>query len=314
MESVTVARPFRLLSWGGILAGCFAALGIHLLLLTLGVGLGLQAINPLSDPEPGEKFSLGVGIAWAASALIALWIGGWIAGRSVDSGERGTGGVHGFLVWSVSTVVLFVFLAGSAGKLAGGAAKAVGQGLSLTAQTAGAAAGAGAASAGDDPSGLLQQLQESGKDLVPSFVDQVVAGPNNDAAQQSNAQTSAQSSRAKREITMSSMRFLANQNDANHAALVTAISEHGGVARPEAEARVREWEAELQQRKEMIADLRDQATLKARETAERASEGVSKVSIWTFVAFAIGAVAASMGGRAGAASAVASRTGPARKA
>src|SRR4051812_3791568 len=112
IETTTVARPFRLLSWGAIFGGCFAALSLHLILLTLGVGLGLQAVNPLSDPNPGTDFSIGVGIAWSVAALIALWVGGWIAGRSVDAGERGTGGTHGFLVWSVATVVTFLFLTG----------------------------------------------------------------------------------------------------------------------------------------------------------------------------------------------------------
>ena len=69
------------LSWGAILAGAVAALSAHLLIALFITGLGLQAINPVTDSGLGEKLSIGLGISWSISALLSLWIGGWVAGR-----------------------------------------------------------------------------------------------------------------------------------------------------------------------------------------------------------------------------------------
>jgi hypothetical protein len=53
-----------------------------------------------------------------------------------------------------------------------------------------------------------------------------------------------------------------------------------------------------------VQELRADAERKAREAADKASSAAAKVSIWTFVAYLVGAFAASLGGGAGAASAI----------
>src|SRR5579885_3059751 len=80
-ETHTIPARLRVVSWGAILAGTFSALSIHLLVTLLGVGLGLTAANPGTDPNAGTDLSIGAAAAWTVSALIALWAGGWIAGR-----------------------------------------------------------------------------------------------------------------------------------------------------------------------------------------------------------------------------------------
>src|SRR4051812_44857616 len=93
----------RSLSWRAIIAGTVAGLAIHLLLTMLGLGLGIGSLEPLTDQNPVAKLGLGAGIAWCVSALIALFSGGWVAGRFAPSDYKLSGTLHGFLVWSLAT-------------------------------------------------------------------------------------------------------------------------------------------------------------------------------------------------------------------
>src|SRR5947209_7736122 len=97
---------FRGLSWAAIFAGTIAGLATHLLLTMLGIGLGAGMLNPITDENPVGTFSMASAIAWSISALIALWVGGWVAGRTAARVNQNTGRLHGFLVWCAATVAM----------------------------------------------------------------------------------------------------------------------------------------------------------------------------------------------------------------
>ena len=110
-------------SWGGIWGGVLIGMGLLLLLTSLGLALGVTAVDPGSDAQ-----SLGVGAAiWAAiSLLLALYVGGMASTRIGAIFDRTTGMFEGILVWVLS-LLLIVYLAGSGiGIVAGGAFKLVG--------------------------------------------------------------------------------------------------------------------------------------------------------------------------------------------
>src|SRR5688572_9216202 len=98
--TTTFNRP---LSWRAIIAGTVAGLSIHILLTMLGLGLGIGSLEPVTDENPVAKLGMGAAIAWCVSALIALWSGGYVAGRFVPASYKRSGSLHGFLVWSVAT-------------------------------------------------------------------------------------------------------------------------------------------------------------------------------------------------------------------
>src|SRR5436190_660181 len=80
-EVIRADVPFyRALYWPAIFAGVITAIGIHLLLITLGTGIGLATFNPLTDENPAKNFVTGAAIAWSLCALVALFVGGWMAG------------------------------------------------------------------------------------------------------------------------------------------------------------------------------------------------------------------------------------------
>ena len=91
------------LSWSAIFGGVVSALGIWALLYALGLALGLSAINP-DNPESAKPSGLFAGLWSLLVPLIALFIGGAIAGRGAGLIHRGGGAIHGLVMWGVTTV------------------------------------------------------------------------------------------------------------------------------------------------------------------------------------------------------------------
>jgi hypothetical protein len=97
-------------SWGGVFAGVLVAMGVSMLLASLGVAIGVSAV------EPGETRASTVGIGAAVwgglQLLLALFVGGMVATRVGAIIDRTTGFFEGVLVWVVSLIVM-AYLAGS---------------------------------------------------------------------------------------------------------------------------------------------------------------------------------------------------------
>ena len=116
--------PFHI-SWGALFAGAAAALGMWVLLYALGLALGLSTVDP-KDSDTLRATGVFTGIWGLATPLVALFIGGLVAGRSAGPLSRGGGAIHGLVVWSLTALAglyLVVNLFGSAL----GSAVAVGQ-------------------------------------------------------------------------------------------------------------------------------------------------------------------------------------------
>ncbi len=120
----------RRISWGAIFAGTVAALSVQLLLTLLGLSVGMWAVSPA---EAGGFRGLGIGAAiWGlVSFIIALYVGGWIAGRMSGLGNKFDGLLEGFVVWGVVTVVTFMLLTTAIGGIIGGAAGLAGEVLAV---------------------------------------------------------------------------------------------------------------------------------------------------------------------------------------
>lgn len=274
------SRPSRLLSWGAIFGGCFAALSIHILLTMLGLGLGVRMIDPLTNDNPATDFTVAAGVVWTVSALISLTIGGWVAGRSVNVGESRSGGLHGFVVWSLSTVAVFLFLSSGAGLAVSGAAKAIGKGVSGAAQAVGSAG---------------QQAAQSTP--ITQWADEVVRGAVDELRLPGQQGTIPAAN--KREIGLALTRFVAQPNDERRTALVTALT-NAGAPRDFADTTVRRWEESVNRIKTQVKEMQDEAARQAREVADKSARVLSQGAIWTFVSFLLGAIAATVGGKMGA--------------
>jgi hypothetical protein len=134
-ERVEIPLDGLRISWGGIWAGVLTVLGMLLFLTTLGLAVGVTAI----DPGNTDAESIGIGAAvWSSLALlIALFVGGLAATRLGMVFDRATGAFEGALVWVLSFVAI-LWLASSGVQLVGGGIARVFSGVT---QTIGSAAG-----------------------------------------------------------------------------------------------------------------------------------------------------------------------------
>ena len=262
----------------------------------LGAGLGFAIYHPISDDNPVSDLATGAVVVHGISAVFSLWFGGWVAGRFARrAASRRAGWLHGFLVWTSATIAGVYLVSSGAGWALGDISKLVGGGLSAAGKPAAAAVSGGADLAKD-------ALKKSG-DTISSYVDEAVGTTNNtDPAKR------AQSIRAKREVGFAATRYFTSTDEsakaANRTALVTALSDDTGISQADAEKMVNDWTASYDRVKADLKAVKDEAAAKAREAAEKAAHALSIFSLCSFVAFVIGALAASLGGCRGAKHAV----------
>ena len=102
--------------WGPVWAGLVTALGLFILLSAAAVAIGAQAVESGAEADAAGT---GTGIASAIIALLAFFVGGYIASRSAAVMERGYGALNGFLVWGLGVVLILALAAFGLGSLFG---------------------------------------------------------------------------------------------------------------------------------------------------------------------------------------------------
>ena len=280
ISPVTPAEDVRTIAinqvaWGAIFAGVAIGLITQLLLNMIGLGLGLATLDPgTSDNPSAGGLSIGAGIWWVLSGIIASFAGGWIAGRLAGKPRESTGGWHGVTSWAVTSLIVVYLLTSAVSGVLGGAIGAIGNAAGGVARTVGTAATVAAPAAvgqGDEIAGAVQsQVREAtgGADLgqLASAAGAAVSGAtSDDPARQAQARQQAAQAYAQ----------------AKGVPIEQARAE---VARTEAQARTRG--TEVKQRATQAAD-----------TAAKAASTAALVSAFALI---LGALAAWFGGRRGA--------------
>ncbi|MGE8304675.1 MULTISPECIES: hypothetical protein [Pseudomonas] len=248
-------------SWAAIFAGAAAAAALSLILVVLGAGLGFAATSPWAD-EGASAQTLGVSaIIWLLlTQILASGLGGYIAGRlrvkwaNLHGDEvyfRDT--AHGFLAWAVATLVAAMLIVGTVGGLAGAGVQA------------GATAVGAAASMAPKP------------DANGYFVDSLFrsdgpAAVSDDAANGVAAR-----------ILAKSIAQGGTLAEGDRAYLAQLVAQRTRLSQAEAEARVDEVYAQVQQ-----------AKVQAKQAADTAAKVAAWTALWTFVALLCGAFFASL--------------------
>jgi hypothetical protein len=292
-------RKHHSLCWGAVLAGTIAAIGIHLLLTTLGIGAGLAPFKPVTDSQPIVLFSTGTGLVWSLFAIIALSLGGWLAGRL--SGCPKSGWMHGVLVWSLTLIITLPLLT---------------LGTSLTVARAGKQEGSvpdpspqRVAIAEHDLSKLIAKRSEV---QLCSFVEEAVQSV------PTNAEPKADT-RAEREVGFAVNKLFSPGNapafTANRLEAINTLMVYTAMSAADATITMDAWitsrknlQGELDKLKAEMNNLKMAAEQNSRATAEAAAEAaanqaarqLSRVSTWSFFALLLGLLGAVLGGRCGA--------------
>jgi hypothetical protein len=256
-------------SWGAIIAGAVTAIAVTVILLVLGTGVGLSMVSPWYGVGASAAT---VGVSAVIWLVIVQWlssgIGGYITGRlrtkwvRVHTHEvffRDT--AHGFLAWSLASVVGALMFASATVTGVTGMAKG-------TADAVGTAA-SGAAEAG-------VQHGQAGINDSGYFVDTLFRSTNADGAK---------SDPRPETTSILAESFHDGQvvlSPADKTYLAQMVASRTGISQPDAEQRV----------DTVVKQLND-AQQKLRATADQARKRAAQLSIATALAMLVGAFIAS---------------------
>ncbi|HEU4457822.1 MAG TPA: hypothetical protein VFR90_01720 [Methylibium sp.] len=153
--STTTDRGLRV-AWGGVWSGFLVAIGVVLLLSTLGLAVGITTAEVGPGEDNGRSLGMGAAIWSGLTLLIALFIGGMVATRAGAIHDRATGLVEGALVW-VLAVLALIYLAGTGLSMATGASFGALRGVTQTAASAAGSTDLSSIASGD-PQQIVQRL------------------------------------------------------------------------------------------------------------------------------------------------------------
>ena len=313
-STTTTAIPamIKRISWGAVFAGVVVAFIAMITFNLLGVSIGAATIDPSTEVDALAGVGTGAIIWVAASNLLALLMGGYVAGRMAGIPDTTDGVLHGLLVFSVSTLILLFSLTTSVGNALSGLGNVLGQGLSVAAQGAEVVAPE-VAEALERQDISLQGIREeiggmmagntaaAGTSVQPSTTTDTTgtegAAPSTDLlAGQPTIGMSANPSSSERELNLVVGRMLRMGIDGvtpeERQQIVTMLSERTGITPQEAQAAVDRWEAQY-------AEIRTEAEAVARRVGDDLAETVAAAAGIAFAALVIGAFAAGAGGLIG---------------
>jgi hypothetical protein len=154
-----VERRQSHMRWSAVFAGTAFAIGLWILLQTLGMGIGLSAID-VDDAGNLKGIGIGTGIWSLIAPLIAMFIGALLAGRLSGSRERTVGAMHGGVMWALALVIGLWAMFSLVSAIASGASRIGGAAVST-----GAAAVSGAAG-NVEPGKAMSALGIDANDLI----------------------------------------------------------------------------------------------------------------------------------------------------
>jgi hypothetical protein len=276
--SGTPYRGDRALSWGAIFAGAVAGAAVWLLLLMLGLGLGLSAISPWRfEGISATTFGVSTVIWLTLSVLVSAGVGGYLAGRlrtesiavpKEEASFRDT--AHGFMSWALASIATAALITSMISSVVGSGIQA---GVAST------------AAAGEALVGTVQDTAQDGgvpNETVGYFIDSLFRTDTAGVADPGAPAATAESAR----IFVNGLRTGALP-DSDVRYIGQVVADRTGLSRQEAEQRVVDTFARMQ-------NTMQQTATTAREAADAAREASAFASLWMFIALLIGAVAASL--------------------
>ncbi|WP_457093134.1 PhnA-like protein [Microvirga sp. P5_D2] len=285
MSPVTPAEDARTImlnrvSWGAVLAGVVVALVTQLILNLLGIGIGAATLDPAAgagENPSASSFSIGAGVWFILSGILASLAGGYAAGRLAGKPKESTAGWHGLTAWALTTLVIFYLLTTTVGGILGGAYRTVTSALGNVTQAVGSTAQTAAQVAAPNMSRVADPF---------ASIEQSIRGATggNDPAALRDAAVAA----VRAAVTGNEQQAAEARNRA-----AEAMARAQNISVEQARTRVQQYE---QQYRQSV----DQAKQQATEAADVASKAVSTGALLAALGLILGALAAWFGGRLGA--------------
>jgi len=266
------------ISWGAVIAGAIIGLVVQLILNVVGIGIGLSTVNAVAGDSPSaSSLSIGAGIWWVISGIIAAGIGGYLAGRLSGKPSQSTTAYHGLISWAVSVLVVAYLVSSAASGVVGGAFS----GATTMLGGAGKAVGSSA--------------QTAVQTAAPSLNN--ISDPMSRIEEQVRSASGGQDPAALRDAATTSIRAALSGDPGQQAAATdkaaAALAKAQNIPGDQAKAQIGQYQ---QQYKEMVAKAKEQA----KEAADAAARTVSRGALFGALALLLGALAAFFAGQAAA--------------
>ncbi|SFF22845.1 hypothetical protein [Nitrosomonas sp. Nm166] len=290
--STSPAQIASAVSWGAIVAGAAAIAVLSLILLILGTGLGLSLVSPWThEGISATAFSVSA-IGWLTfTQFFASGVGGYIAGRlrtkwtTAPADEvyfRDT--AHGFLAWAVATLITAVMLTSVVGSIITG-------GIQAGATVAGGVTTTAAATAGIGIAPTMQSSRENAganNNMMNYFIDSLfrrdLSTASNTAQETRNGGLGENALEVTRIFINSIQAESLPEEDIRYVGQL--VAQHTDLTQQEAEKRVKNIFAQLQEKLQ-------KGEAAAKEAADQARKASAYTSLWLFVSLLIGAFIAS---------------------
>ena len=265
-------------SWGAVFAGATIALVVQIILNMVGIGVGLSTIDAAAGDTPSAgSLSVGAGIWWVISGIVAAAIGGYIAGRLSGKASQSTTAYHGLIAWGISTLTVVYLLSSAASGLIGGALN-----------TASSALGG----AGKAVGGSVQTAVQTAAPSLNNMSDPMATIEN-----KVRSASGGQDPAALRDAAATAVRAALSGDPAQQAAATDkaadALAKAQNIPPDQARTQVEQYR---QQYKETVAKAKEQA----KQAADTTAKTVSRGALFGALALLLGALAAFSAGHASA--------------
>lgn len=256
------------ISWSAIIAGTLVGLMTQVTLLLLGTSIGLYSIEVSGGLSQFGGLGVGASIWWVISAMLSLFVGGWLASRFAGIQRVFDGILHGVITWAAITVLTLTVLTNIAGGILGGTFRAMGTVVSSAGQAAGAVLGSGEVAEPvtdvmDEAQGIISQVRARGGEEAVQELTAAIGDTFQDPT-----------------VT-----------EAEKERVAGLLVQYTDMERQEADTRVDEWASvytQAQQRAERLGG-------EVLGAGEQVAEALGGAALWAFFAMILGAGAAAYG-------------------
>ena len=277
--------PFKL-SWGAIFGGTFVALGVWVLLYSLGLALGLSSVDP-ADPGSAKAAGIGTGIWSLIAPLIALFAGGLVASRTAGVVDKMGGALHGAVLWGLTTLAGVIVMGMALSSLLGTVFN-VGKAAVGATGSAVASAASGAASQGGNVGNLARTFGLDANDALAPINQRLQAeGKPTITAQQLEAST--------KDVISSSIQ----QGRMDRNLLVNSIAQNTALSRQDAEEIAGRVEAQWNQQWGQVQAKAGEIKEQVQTGALQAADTTGRVFWGVFFALLLGLISAIVGATLG---------------
>ena len=282
----TVLVKEKLVCWSAISAGVLAALLLGLLFELLGMAIGFSLFSPSNQVL--YPLSIGTALWMILSGIIALYFGGWVAGRFSPSVTTESGALYGLMVSGISILISITIMASAVGTVLSGSFSALSKVVSASSSASGSIAEKVIKGASKISPELTDKVRNAIPDLKP-ITDKIYSKAS--SLVKENADVSPE--KVKSQLKKLVLNYLDSIGEMNYEDarkdLVNMLVETTGKTPDEINQMVDDWKDSFESTKEKMVET-------TVHTTKKVARWISQLALINFLVLSSSVIAAAFGG------------------